>query len=179
MATSTSTAIDEQAGGPWNLNLASAGYADPPPRSDVNASFTRDKYIPVQLSVDGLSILSFAVCIYQHAHVDYRALHEQGFLKIQGLIPPKDVQDMSKHMDDVLAGRDTAPGFPQIDIAMPESQRIAAFSRIHNAHRVHALHERFLLHPRILDVLEQLNGPDVLALQSMSFFKQPGQPGQG
>ena len=86
---------------------------------------------------------------------------------------------MSKHMDDVLMGRDTAPGFPQIDSAMPESQRIAVFSRIHNAHRVHALHERFLLHPRILDVLEQLNGPDVLALQSMSFFKQPGNPGQG
>ena len=86
---------------------------------------------------------------------------------------------MSKHMDDVLAGRDTAPGFPHIDLSMPESQRIAAFSRIHNAHRVHALHERFLLHPRVLGVLEQLNGPDVLALQSMSFFKQPGQTGQG
>jgi hypothetical protein len=62
---------------------------------------------------------------------------------------------------------------------MAQAERVARFSRIHNAHRVHALHERFLLHPRILDVIEQLNGPDVLALQSMMFFKQPGQSGQG
>lgn len=46
-------------------------------------------------------------------------------------------------------------------------------------HRVSAIHERYLLHPRILDVLEALIGPDVLALQTMLFFKQPGQPGQG
>ena len=36
-----------------------------------------------------------------------------------------------------------------------------------------------MLQPRILDVLEALIGPDVLALQTMLFFKQPGQPGQG
>jgi ectoine hydroxylase-related dioxygenase (phytanoyl-CoA dioxygenase family) len=46
-------------------------------------------------------------------------------------------------------------------------------------HRVSEIHERYLLHPRILDVLEALIGPDVLALQTMLFFKQPGQPGQG
>jgi hypothetical protein len=46
-------------------------------------------------------------------------------------------------------------------------------------HRRVPIHERFLLHPRTLDVLEALIGPDVLALQSMFFFKQPGQPGQG
>lgn len=82
-------------------------------------------------------------------------------------------------MDNAMLGKDTAPGFPRIDSSMTEAERIGAFNRIHNAHRVHPLHERFLLHPRILDVVEQLNGPDILALQSMMFFKQPGQPGQG
>ena len=46
--------------------------------------------------------------------------------------------------------------------------------RIHMLHRKHALHERFLLQPRILDVLEALIGPDVLALQTMLFLKPPG-----
>ena len=36
-----------------------------------------------------------------------------------------------------------------------------------------------MLHPCIVDVLEALIGPDVLALQTMLFFKQPGQAGQG
>jgi hypothetical protein len=81
-------------------------------------------------------------------------------------------------MDDVLAGKETAREFPRIDPSFSASQRVAAFSRIHSAHRVHALHERFLQHPRILDVVEHLSGPDILALQSMVFFKEPGQPGQ-
>jgi ectoine hydroxylase-related dioxygenase (phytanoyl-CoA dioxygenase family) len=36
-----------------------------------------------------------------------------------------------------------------------------------------------MLHPRVLDVLEVLIGPDVLALQTMLFVKGPGKPGQG
>ena len=111
--------------------------------------------------------------------LDYRSIREKGFLKIEKLLTESDIQEMSEHMDNVMAGKDTAPGFPRIDASMTEVERIGAFNRVHNAHRVHPLHERFLLHPRILDVVEQLNGPDVLALQSMMFFKQPGQPGQG
>lgn len=110
---------------------------------------------------------------------DYRTIRETGFLKLEKVLTESDIQDITKHMEDVLTGKDTAPGFPRIDLSMSDAERMSAFNRVHNAHRVHPLHERFLLHPRILDVVEQLNGPDVLALQSMMFFKQPGQPGQG
>ena len=158
MAASTSTTQMEA----WYLNLASAGFARPPPQTVENASFSRDKYSPIQLSVS-----------------DFRTVKEDGFLKIENLIPQSDIQDISSHMDRVLEGKETAPGFPEIHEEMPEAERVARFSRIHNAHRVHSIHERFLLHPRILNVLEQLTGPDILALQSMAFFKQPGQPGQG
>jgi phytanoyl-CoA hydroxylase len=147
---------------PWEHNLISVGSVQLPLGSNVNSRFTRDKYDSVQLSVS-----------------DYRKLQQDGFLKIEGLIPPEDIREMSAHMDRVIEGRETATGFPDIDPSMPESDRVARFSRIHNAHRVHPLHERFLLHPRVLDVLEQISGPDVLALQSMTFFKQPCQPGQG
>ncbi len=41
------------------------------------------------------------------------------------------------------------------------------------------LHERYMLHPRVLDVLQALIGPDVLAMQTMLFLKPPGKPGQG
>lgn len=114
------------------------------------------------------------MCAYRLPSIEPTRILEGG-----GLLSADDIRELSQHMDDVLAGKETAPGFPKIDPSLSESQRVAAFSRIHNAHRVHALHERFLLHPRILDVIEQLSGPDVLALQSMAFFKEPGQPGQG
>ena len=147
---------------PWEHNLISVGSVEPPPKSNKNVLFTRDKYEPVRLSVS-----------------DYRKLRQDGFVKVEALISPEDIKEMSMHMDRVVQGKETATGFPTIDPAMPEAERVERFSRIHNAHRVHPLHERFLLHPRILNVLEQINGPDILALQSMAFFKQPGQHGQG
>jgi ectoine hydroxylase-related dioxygenase (phytanoyl-CoA dioxygenase family) len=58
-------------------------------------------------------------------------------------------------------------------------QKAQYFLRIHMLHRKLELHERYLLHPRVLDVLEVLIGPDVLAMQSMLFLKPPGKPGQG
>jgi hypothetical protein len=148
----------------WKANSISigSGSVQPSSKTNENAGFTRASYRPVRLSVD-----------------DYRKLKQDGFIKVERLIPPEDIRGMSAHMDRVIEGIETAPGFPAIDPSLAEEERVAKFSRIHNAHRVHALHERFLLHPRILDVIEQLNGPDVLALQSMTFFKQPGQPGQG
>jgi hypothetical protein len=157
----TSTTVDTQTVN-WASNVATIGTTHLPPQTQENACFTRDRYEPVNLSVN-----------------DYRKLQQDGFFKFEGLIPQEDIREMASHMDRVLAGTETAPGFPEIKPSMSTEERASLFSRIHNAHRVHAMHERLLLHPRILDVIQQLNGPDVLALQSMCFFKQPGQPGQG
>ena len=46
-------------------------------------------------------------------------------------------------------------------------------------HRELEIHERVMLHPGVLDVVEGLVGPDVLALQTMLFVKRPGAEGQG
>ena len=45
-------------------------------------------------------------------------------------------------------------------------------------HKHLELHERYMLHGGVLDVLAQLVGPDVMAMQSMLFLKPPGQTGQ-
>jgi ectoine hydroxylase-related dioxygenase (phytanoyl-CoA dioxygenase family) len=120
---------------------------------------------------------------------EYVTFHRQGFLVVKGLVPPEDVAELAAHCEDVVAGRIgraqlgehvgytdatwRAGGAAQADAA--ERQ----YNRIHMLHRHLEIHERFLLHPRILDVLEALIGPDVLALQSMLFLKPPGADGQG
>jgi len=58
-------------------------------------------------------------------------------------------------------------------------ERANFFLRIHMLHRKLELHERYLMHPGVLDVLEVLIGPDVLALQTMLFLKPAGSAGQG
>ena len=112
---------------------------------------------------------------------EYVQFHEQGFVVVKGLVPPEDVQALNEHVDNLLSGEEVIGGARIMsDLGnVPHPSRPEDWLRVHMLHRQSAIHERFLLHPRILDVLEALIGPDVLALQTMLFFKQPGQPGQG
>ncbi|MBL8161681.1 MAG: phytanoyl-CoA dioxygenase family protein [Anaerolineae bacterium] len=116
---------------------------------------------------------------YRVSVEQYVTFREQGFLVVPGLIPPEDIQRFNTHVDNLLAGRETIPGIVSPPIDLPPEEKLKHWQRAHMLHRVLPLHEFFLLHPRTLDVLEALIGPDVLALQSMLFFKQPGQIGQG
>jgi phytanoyl-CoA hydroxylase len=112
---------------------------------------------------------------------EYVTFREQGFLVVRGLVPQDDVQELNDHVDNLLTGRETIENsHVMADLGkMPRPMQAEDWLRVHMLHRLSPIHERFMLHPRILDVLEALIGPDVLALQTMLFFKQPGQPGQG
>jgi hypothetical protein len=110
---------------------------------------------------------------------EYVTFHEQGFLIVHNLVPMEDVQELNEHMDRIIAGTESFPGVKPPPAEWDPDKKVSYYLRVHMLHRVLPIHERFLLHPRVLDVLEALIGPDVLALQSMLFFKQPGQPGQG
>jgi phytanoyl-CoA hydroxylase len=85
----------------------------------------------------------------------YRSYRADGYLIVRGLIPLDDVGELLEATADV--------------------ERL----RVHMLHRRVEIHERIMLHPRILDVVQGLVGPDVLALQTMLFVKGPGSPGQG
>ena len=115
-----------------------------------------------------------------HVSVDeYVFLREHGYLVVKGLVSPAEVAELASHTDNLRYGREVIPGVPLPPDTLTPEQRVQYWLRVHMLHRVSEIHERYLLHPRILDVLEALIGPDVLALQTMLFFKQPGQPGQG
>lgn len=118
---------------------------------------------------------------YRVSVAEYAEFRRQGYLVVKGLIPPRDVAAMNAHINRLLSGEETITGARVMkDLGQePRPGRSDDWLRVHMLHRLSAIHERFLLHPRVLDVLEALIGPDVLALQSMLFFKQPGQPGQG
>ena len=116
---------------------------------------------------------------YRVSVQEYVTFYEQGFLVVRGLVPLEDVQSLIDHTENLLSGREVIPGVPPPLPDITPSEKLQYWLRIHMLHRLVPIHERFLLHPRILDVLEALIGPDVLALQTMLFFKQPGQHGQG
>jgi phytanoyl-CoA hydroxylase len=90
---------------------------------------------------------------------EYVRFRADGFLIVRGLVSPADVQELLDHVDDFASGR--------------------VEERIHMLHRELEIHERFMLHPRVLDVVQALVGPDILALQTMLFVKRAGSSGQG
>jgi len=116
---------------------------------------------------------------YRVSVAEYRSFAREGYLIVRGLVPPEDVAAFIAHTDDVLAGREPLPGAPHVIPGWSAEEAEKAFNRTFMPHLHHPLHERFLLHERVLDVLEALIGPDVMAMQSMLFLKSPGSPGQG
>jgi phytanoyl-CoA hydroxylase len=130
---------------------------------------------PEQIATD----FSAGRAAYRVSVREYATFHEQGFLVVRGLVGPAEVAELRQHVEDLVYGRLDVPGLepPPPGAAVEEIER--RYLRIHMLHRQLEIHERFLLHPRVLDVLEALIGPDVMAMQSMLFIKAPGGAGQG
>ncbi len=138
--------------------------------------------IPEELALPPSSVVNPRLKTYPRYRVsvaEYVTFHEQGFLIVRALVPPEDIDELRAHVDDLIYGRCDVPGLepPPPGASILEIER--RYLRIHMLHRVLEIHERFLLHPRILDVLEALIGPDVMAMQTMLFIKPPGGDGQG
>ncbi len=116
---------------------------------------------------------------YRLSVQEYITFHQQGFLIVRGLVSPEDVADLRTHSEDLMHGRIEVPGLQPPAPGTSPAEMERRYLRIHMLHRVLEIHERFLLHPRVLDVMEALIGPDVMAMQSMFFLKFPGGEGQG
>ena len=109
-----------------------------------------------------------------------KAFHEDGFLIVPQLINQENIQELLNHTVGIMRGEVIVPG--QIDPPPPDAtieEIEQRYIRIHQLHFHLEIHERYLLHARILDVLEGLIGPDVMAMQTMLFLKAPDQIGQG
>ena len=89
------------------------------------------------------------------------------------------MEELKCYADDMLTSRIDAPGTRPLNFESTSAERYARFSRIHMIHRHHAVAEKHFLYPPVIDVLEALIGPDVLALQTMMFLNPPGMGGQG
>jgi phytanoyl-CoA hydroxylase len=100
-----------------------------------------------------------------------------GFVVGHGLVDAATVGALRDEAAAIAAGRRGAiDGLAPATADGPAAlQHVLA---IHFPHKVSALMRGMLAHPPIVEVLTQLIGPDVKAMQSMLFVKHAGQPGQ-
>jgi phytanoyl-CoA hydroxylase len=116
---------------------------------------------------------------YRVSVEEYRFFRRDGYLVVRGLVRPADVAELKAHTEDLMYGRYEVEDIPPPPPGASLKELEARLLRIHMLHRKIPTWERFLLHPRVLDVVEALIGPDVLAMQTMMFIKAPGADGQG
>jgi chlorinating enzyme len=120
------------------------------------------------------AVPAYAVTVEQ-----YRTFRRDGYLIVRGLVLPEHVDELRAHTEDLLDEKfDVTPWVHAKGGEEPES-RLQMLHRIHMGHLSIPLWERYLLYPRVLDVVQALTGPDVLAMQTMLFMKGPGSNGQG
>jgi ectoine hydroxylase-related dioxygenase (phytanoyl-CoA dioxygenase family) len=126
---------------------------------------------------------------------EYVSFRRDGFLIVRGLVSQEEVDQLRQHTEDLMQGRlpqqtntmDTKRAEKGTDVQglarppehLSPEEKADWWLRVHMLHRELEVHERYLLHPRVIDVLEAIIGPDVIAMQSMLFLKGPGKPGQG
>jgi len=134
---------------------------------------------------------------YQVSVEQYVQFRQTGYLVVPNLVSQEEIAELQQHTEDLMAGRlpeqqgtrskhlgSSGAAVLVNDFGAPPEglspqEKANFFLRIHMLHRKLALHERYMLHPRVLDVLEVIIGPDVLAMQTMLFLKPPGSQGQG
>ncbi len=116
---------------------------------------------------------------YKVAVREYKEYQRHGFIVVPSLVAPEEVEELKGHAMDILEGRVPLEGVEPADPGASQEELRRRVTRVHMLHRLDPVSERFLLHPRVLDVVEALVGPDVLALQTMLFFNGPGMGGQG
>jgi len=116
---------------------------------------------------------------YKVSVEEYRSFRRVGYLVVRGLVAPNEIEEMQAHISDLITGRVDVEGLdkPQPGESLREVEK--RLLRIHMMHDRIPIWERWMLHPRVLDVVEALTGPDVLAMQTMLFIKGPGSDGQG
>ncbi|HVL39270.1 MAG TPA: phytanoyl-CoA dioxygenase family protein [Fimbriimonadaceae bacterium] len=116
---------------------------------------------------------------YRVSVEEYRSFRRDGYLVVRGLLSQREVEELLQHSEDLMYGRVEVPGLEAPPPGASPDELEKRILRIHMLHRHLEIQERYMLHPRVLDVLEALIGPDVLAMQTMLFIKAPGSQGQG
>jgi phytanoyl-CoA hydroxylase len=116
---------------------------------------------------------------YELTVEDYKHFRAEGYLVVRGLVLPEHIEELKRFCDDILHGRIELEGIEPPSPGATQKELETRLLRVHMLHCQTELAERYLLYPRVLDVVQALQGPDVLALQTMLFFKGPGALGQG
>jgi len=101
-----------------------------------------------------------------------------GFALARGLFTAMEVDEIKQAFDRIALNGPIEGYFDPVPHDQSEGDPLKEYPRVHHPHRFDEVSRRHLIHPGVLSCLQQLLGEDVLAAQSMFYFKPPGSRGQ-
>lgn len=110
--------------------------------------------------------------------VDADSYRENGFLVVEGLVSPDEVEELRADALRICRGEYPHPNLPPVPKDTPDEAALAQYLCIHHPHKISPVIHRFLAQPGMVEVLKRIIGPDVKCMQSMLFIKPPRFPGQ-
>lgn len=105
---------------------------------------------------------------------------DDGYLIVPGLFTDEEVQALRDFFQHHESSRQPVPGHwePVTGSDSQDASPLEQFPRMMHPHRFADLPRQMMLHPNLGQALKQLVGDDVVAVQSMIYFKPPGAKGQ-
>ncbi|MBA2946120.1 phytanoyl-CoA dioxygenase family protein [Streptomyces himalayensis] len=107
-----------------------------------------------------------------------RQFDEEGFTVLRSLFDTAEIAELNAEFTALHAAGPLPGHFEPRATETGGADPLHRYPRVMHPHRINDLALRFLLEPRLRDVLETLLGEEVLAAQSMFYFKPPGARGQ-
>ncbi|MCC6729127.1 MAG: phytanoyl-CoA dioxygenase family protein [Chthonomonadales bacterium] len=116
---------------------------------------------------------------------DVRQYVEHGYVVVEGLIGPDEVEELRRDTVDIARGIYPCESLQTLPAETTDEEALRSILCIHQPHYVSPVIARYLGHPRIAGVLSQVVGAhlpfwdgSVKCMQSMLFVKPPGFQGQ-
>ncbi len=103
---------------------------------------------------------------------------QQGFLVVEGLVPPDEVEEIRKDATRLCRGEYQSENLNPVAETMADEEAISKYLCIHQPHHISDFMKKTVAHPGVASVLSQLIAPNVKCMQSMLFIKPPKFPGQ-
>ncbi len=104
--------------------------------------------------------------------------HENGFLVVEGLVGPAEVEAMRADAVRLCRGEYPCEHLPPVPPGTSDEAALAQYLCIHHPHRISPFMREAVAHRGVAEALSQVVAPNVKCMQSMLFLKPPKFPGQ-
>ncbi len=104
--------------------------------------------------------------------------HENGYLLMPNLVSPEEIERLREETTLLFRGHYDVPGLQSLPPTATEEETLSHYLCVHMPHKVSPVFYQFLFFAPIVEILQDIIGPNVKAMQSMLFVKPPNFPGQ-